>query len=164
MKDYLRGWYLGELRKVADNSVDDALINACVGFVFSKLGEYDVALEYHMKDLAISLATLGENHSETAASYLNIGQAWSYKGDYTKALEYLIKSLAIKLATLGENHSSTATSYANIGAAWSNKGDYTKALEFHMKYLQCVYLQCRLNMFQRKKRIRIKYINSQIII
>ena len=46
MKDYLRGWYLGELRKVADNSVDVAYINGQVGFIFSNLGEYDVALEY----------------------------------------------------------------------------------------------------------------------
>ena len=139
MKNYLRGWYLGELRKVADGSVDDALINSQVGYVFSDLGEYDVALEFHMKSLAIDLATLGENHPDTATSYGNMGSAWSSKGDYTKALEFHMKDLAIKLATLGKNHSKTATSYNNIGSAWSSKGDYTKALEFLMKCL-AIYL------------------------
>ena len=84
-KDYLRGWYLGELRKVADDvKVYDIKLFSVLGFVFSGLGEYDVALEYHMKDLASQIAIRGENHSETATSYGNIGQAWSAKGDYTK--------------------------------------------------------------------------------
>ena len=62
---------------MADNSVDDAYINGQVGFVFSNLGEYDVALEYHMKSLVIKLATLGENNSLTATTYgCNIGAAW----------------------------------------------------------------------------------------
>ena len=44
-KDYLRGWYLGELRKVADDvKVYDIKLFSVVGFVFSVLGEYDVAL------------------------------------------------------------------------------------------------------------------------
>ena len=51
-------------------------------------GDYDQALEYLQKSLAIRIKILGEENSETEASYMNIGLVYKEKGDYDKALQY----------------------------------------------------------------------------
>ena len=44
-------------------------------------GEYDRAIEYYERSLAIKLKTVGENHPGTAATYTSLGQAYKAKGE-----------------------------------------------------------------------------------
>ena len=87
-----------------------------MGSVYDGKGDYERALEYYGKSLAIKLATHGEQHPDTAATYNNMASVSYNRGRIDSALEYYGKSLAIKLATLGEQHPDTATTYNNM--AW----------------------------------------------
>ena len=102
-----------------------------IGQVWHSKGEYDKALEYYEKGLAIYLKTLGGEHPDVATSYNNIGQVWKNKGETNKALEYFEKCLVIHLKTLGGDHPLVAASYYNIGLIWENKREYDKALEYY---------------------------------
>ncbi len=57
------------------------------------MGEYEKALEYYFKALAIREKTLGKEHPSTATSYHNIGALYYTKGDYVNAVSYLNKAV-----------------------------------------------------------------------
>jgi tetratricopeptide (TPR) repeat protein len=124
-----------------------ALTNDDRGFAYNTLGlayynkgEYDKALEYYEKDLAISIKTLGAEHPAVATSYNNIGGAYNAKGEYDKAIVYYEKALAIQLKKLGAEHPDVATSYGNIAKAYYNKGDKEKAMAYLLK-AKAIYLK-----------------------
>ena len=123
----IRGRVLGQ------NHPDIATSYNNIGVIYSDKGDYDKALEYHLKAMEIRESVLGANHPDTAMSYNNIGNVYFYKGDYDKALEYYLKAVKIKESVLGVNHPYTATSYNNIGEIYSDKGDYDKALEYYLE-------------------------------
>jgi len=127
--------YLNKVDTKASFIVEDADLLFQLGNCEKKFGNFDKALEYYQKCLAIRLKTLGEEHPHVATAYNNIGNTWYSKGEYDKALEYYTKSLAIKLKTLGGEHPDVASSYNNIGGIWGEKGYYKKALEYNEKSL-----------------------------
>ena len=51
----------------------NVIINLFKGLVYFRKNEYDKALEYYSKSLAIWKDILGENHTDVATSYNNIG-------------------------------------------------------------------------------------------
>jgi tetratricopeptide (TPR) repeat protein len=59
------------------------------------MDNYSKALEYYERALSIYLKTLGEDHSTTAATYVDIGYAKCEMGNYSKALEYYERALSI---------------------------------------------------------------------
>ena len=58
------------------------------GLVFSDLGQYNQAKEYHEKSLAIKKEIYGEHHGDIAGSYSNLGLVYSALGQYNQAKEY----------------------------------------------------------------------------
>ena len=66
-----------------------------LGLALDNAAQYDKALEYFRKSLAIYLKQLGPGHPDVATSYNNIGMVHDAKGEYDKALEYYRKCLAI---------------------------------------------------------------------
>ena len=102
---------------------------------YYELGAYDQALEYLMKDLAISEKVWGREHPDTAATYNNLGEVYRAQGKYDRALEYFMKALAIVEKVLGREHPDTATTYNNIAAVYHAQGKYDQALEYLMKNL-----------------------------
>ena len=103
--------------------------------VYSYQGEYEKAMEYYGKALAIRERVLGTEHPDTAATYNNMAGVDSDRGEYGKALEYYGKALAIRERVLGTEHPSTATTYNNMAVVYQAKGDYGKALEYYGKAL-----------------------------
>ena len=75
--------------------------------MYDNKGEYDKALEYYQKDLAISLKQLGPDHPDVATSYNNIAFLYKTKKALPKAKEYWEKAHAILLKNLGPNHPHT---------------------------------------------------------
>ena len=128
--------FLNKVDAKASFIAEDADLLSQLGNCEKKFGNFDKALEYYEKCLAIELKTLGGEHPYVATSYFNIGSAWDNKGQYEKALEYYKKSLVIRLKTLGGEHPDVGSSYNNIGNVWINKGEYDKALEYHEKCLK----------------------------
>ena len=65
----------------------------------AKLGNYNKALEYFDKSLAIWKRILGENHPDVAIVYINIGSIYETLGDSPRAIEYFNKASLIKKNT-----------------------------------------------------------------
>ena len=78
-----------------------------IGAVYDNKGEYDKALEYFQKSLAIRLKQLGPDHPLVASSYNNMAYAYKAKKDLAKAKEYWEKAYAVFLKKLGPNHPNT---------------------------------------------------------
>jgi hypothetical protein len=73
-KNDLGLYYSQELMAVGDE-MDRALAINNIGKAYSSKGEYDKAVGYHEKALAIFLKALGTDHPDVATSYNNIGLA-----------------------------------------------------------------------------------------
>ena len=102
---------------------------------FKFISEYDKAIEYFEKSLAIRVKVHGDQHPSTGLTYNKLGVVWSDKGEYDKAIEYYEKSLANRVKVHGDQHPSTGVSYNNLGLVWSEKGEYDKAIEYCEKSL-----------------------------
>jgi tetratricopeptide (TPR) repeat protein len=63
-----------------------------IGAVHNKKGEYDQALEYCQKALAIWLKQLGPDHPSVVTSYNNIGSVYQRTGEHDQALECYLKA------------------------------------------------------------------------
>jgi hypothetical protein len=98
-------------------------------------GNYDRALEYHEKSLAIDLKVHGGEHPDVAISYSNIGRIWDSKGDYDRAMEFHEKCLSIRLKVHGNEHPDVARTLNYIGQILESKVEYDRALEYHEKSL-----------------------------
>jgi tetratricopeptide (TPR) repeat protein len=119
----------------ATNESEKAPIYGQLGFVKDDQGEYQEAIIFYEKSLAINQQSLPPNHPDLASSYNNIGTVYAKMSDCPKALSYYEKALAIKQQSLPPNHPDLASSYNNIGMVYHNTGDYPKALSSHEKAL-----------------------------
>ena len=125
--------YIPTIENLAE--FDKGAIFSKIGNVYSDQGDFEKALEYHLRSLAIDEKVHGKEHPYGAISNSNIGSVYDDKGDYKKALEYYLRALGIFEKVLGKEHPSTATSYNNIGSVYSEQGDYKKALEYYLRSL-----------------------------
>jgi len=103
------------------------------GYILYTLGEYDKALEYYQKALAIVEKVFGGEHPFTASSHNNIGAVYDAKGEYDKALEYYQKALAISEKILGLENPSTASSHNNIAWLYYEMQNYQEAAKMMQK-------------------------------
>ena len=106
-----------------------------LGVLYSDLGDYAKAEEYHLQSLAIRKKVLGEEHADYANSLYNLGNLYRDLGDYAKAEEYCLQSLAIEKKVLGEEHADYAGSLNNLGLLYYYLGDYAKAEEYYLQSL-----------------------------
>ncbi|CAF0813456.1 unnamed protein product [Adineta steineri] len=117
------------------NESDKANIYHQLGQIKYNEGEYQEALSYYEKALAIRQQSLPSNHSDLGTSYSRMGTVYASMGDYPKALSYYEKALTIRQQSLPSNHPDLAGSYNNIGLVHYNLGDYPKALSYYEKAL-----------------------------
>ena len=75
--------------------------------MYNDQGDYEKALEYNGKALAIKGRVLGSEHPDTAQTYNNLANVYAEQGDYEKALEYYQRALKVYLDTFGEEHPGT---------------------------------------------------------
>ncbi|CAF0721196.1 unnamed protein product [Adineta steineri] len=106
------------------------------GLVRCNQGDYETAISYYEKALAVLQKYLPSDHPSLTASYNNIGSVYDKTGEYSKALSYYEKALEICQKTLPSNHHSLATLYNNIGSVYDKIGEYSKALSFFEKALE----------------------------
>jgi tetratricopeptide (TPR) repeat protein len=115
---------------------DRSFAYGLLGLAYLSKGEYEKAIGYYEKALAISLKALGAEHPDVATTCNNIGTAYQHKGEYDKAIGYYEKSLAIYIKKLGAEHPEVGTTYNNIGLAYDSKGEYEKAIGYYGKSLE----------------------------
>lgn len=93
-----------------------------LGLVYYSKGDYNTALEYYCKALAIMEKNNQTKNPNTATILNNIGGIFDELGRYDTALDYYFNALAIREELLGMKHPDSAQSYNNIGLTY-NKGD-----------------------------------------
>jgi tetratricopeptide (TPR) repeat protein len=76
-----------EEAKPAPSWVQLSYLNNQLGVALDAAGQYDKALEYYQKSLAIKLKQLGPDHPSVATSYNNIAFVYKAKKDLSKAKE-----------------------------------------------------------------------------
>ena len=114
---------------------DVATLCGEVGLKHKSLGEYDQALEYYYRAMAIALKQLGPDHPDLAISYNNIGNVYGHKGENERALEFYQKAMPIWLNKLGKDHPFLITLYFNIGLTHEKLSEYDQALEYYERSL-----------------------------
>jgi tetratricopeptide (TPR) repeat protein len=117
------------------NESEKTTIYSQLGSVKSDQGEYQEAVTFYEKALALVQQSLPPNHPSLASNYNNIGSAYDGMGDHPKALSHYEKALAIDQQSLPPNHPNLAASYLNIGSVYHKMDDYPKALLSYEKAL-----------------------------
>ena len=125
----LLGRFEGQLTKKANYYFD-------VGEEEFSRGKLDAALHAHQRALNLRVTLLGDNHRDTASSFLSKGKVHFEMMDYTQALKSHQRALDIRCEILGDNHPHTAHSYDNIGITQQILGHYTLALQSHKRALE----------------------------
>ncbi|MEO1054889.1 MAG: CHAT domain-containing tetratricopeptide repeat protein [Bacteroidota bacterium] len=100
-----------------------------LGIAWRNKGEYDTALNFHQKSLAIGLELLGKKHRDIAIDYANIAEVWKAKKDYSKAVDYLEKAIKINSGISINGHPELAYNYTLLAEIWNFKGAYKRAIE-----------------------------------
>lgn len=89
-------------------------------------GNYEAALSYYFKSLALADKSLSKNkEQEKDANYNNIGLIYQDMELYEKAIPYLQKALKIRKET--NNIQGQATTYNNLGICFFSMKDYDAA-------------------------------------
>lgn len=98
-------------------------------------GEYDKALEFHLKQLAEDLQYFEDDSLEIALDYNNIGLDYDELKNYEKALEYYLKTMKIDEHTLDQNSTEHSTTYYNVASSYDALEQYHKAIKYYVKAL-----------------------------
>jgi tetratricopeptide (TPR) repeat protein len=128
----LLAWQL-HLRAVVDVArarADEEGARLCneLGQHLWQIGDYEGALPYYTKALAIRESVLGEEHLATAQSLLNLGRLLRALGKLDETRVYFERALAIRRQRLGEIHPDTAECLDNLGRCLYEQGDLAGAL------------------------------------
>jgi len=94
-----------------------------LGYYFRTSGDYESAIFYISRSVAILSEVLGSEHPDLAAPLNNLGGVFKTQGKYDEAQQYLQRALDIRVMQLGKEHPKTATSFNNLGRLLHAKGD-----------------------------------------
>lgn len=116
---------------------------------------FDQAMVYAKKALAIRLKIFGDNHPQVAYSYNDIGHILKQQDQYEEAMEYYQKALAIQRDAFGNKDHRVADCYHNIGTVHHVLAQYDQAMKEYKKALTI-----RINTFGSKhQKIADSYID-----
>jgi tetratricopeptide (TPR) repeat protein len=106
-----------------------------IGRAYLNSGNYELALEWAEKGLAILIAERGADHPVVALTYMSVAQLYSKQRRYDDALELAEKGLAILIAEHGADHPAVAGAYMVVSRLYSKQRRYDDALELAEKGL-----------------------------
>ena len=125
---YLKGLSIGDK---LPNSVKVLRGLANVSFKMSNKADADA---YYISALAKSIEMYGEDHSETALTYLRYGDFLAVTGN-SQALSYLTKSLNKYKKAFGDVNIDVSTAYYYIGNYYYRAKSFNKALSYFQQSL-----------------------------
>jgi len=97
--------------------------------VYFRTLDKTMADTYYKQALAKSIEMFGDEHNETALTYLRYGDFLSFTGD-PKAIGYLNKSLELYKKVFGNINIDVSTAYNFIGRYYDQLNDYSKTLHY----------------------------------
>lgn len=137
--DKAEGIYQRALQNVissgGEKTVEAAECYNHIGHIHYQRGEYDAALEYHKKALAIQEEVLHEGDQDFSSTYNQMGMCYDLKGDSEHAFDYYNRSLNSVRAAKGDIHPTVATGYNNLSAYYLGRGDISKSIEYQFMSL-----------------------------
>jgi tetratricopeptide (TPR) repeat protein len=138
----LLSWQL-HLRSVVDvakarEDAESARLCSELGRHLWQISDFQGALPYHEKALAIREAIFGETHPETAESLVSIGRVLRELGRSAETKPYFERSLEIRMSLFGKYHRDTAESLENLGRCLYELGDPAGALTYIESALEIV--------------------------
>lgn len=97
--------------------------------------EFNLALEYLEKALAMRKLALGDMDPTVATVYWQLGSVYLDMDKHAKAIELFQESLGIKAIALGDQHADIATIYDSLGTACHKLSNTDGAVEYFEKAL-----------------------------
>jgi tetratricopeptide (TPR) repeat protein len=124
--------YVNPLNKKQLSGKEDIIANihSTIGNAHLELGQYDLALQAHEKDLEMSKEL--ENKEGISRAYENIGRVYARNGKYSEAIEVWEKKLP-----LAETDMEKAWLYHEIGRCQLELGEYETSKDYGKKSLSC---------------------------
>jgi tetratricopeptide (TPR) repeat protein len=121
-------YFADSLKRMIKNKDPEILakLYSVYGYVYERMGNYDLALQNQKKSLSYSLKA--KNNGLIANSYNGVGVMYDFLGEYDKALENYFKSY--KIHKKENNQVGMQQSLSNIGLVYHLKGDFTNALKY----------------------------------
>ncbi|MBQ9205942.1 MAG: tetratricopeptide repeat protein [Treponema sp.] len=98
--------------------------------------DYENALLYGQKSLALYQELYGKNTPQTLEPLVNIGNIYLAKADFKTALQLYEQALDLQKKGAIEENAITASLYNNIGLAYEDMTDYKNALHYLEKSLE----------------------------
>ena len=134
------GWVYGELEdtqmrlEMYDRAAEiyqtigdiDPVLISNFGSTYAKLGQYQRALDIHLRVLEMRRVT--QDKPGLAITLNNIGDCYDHLGDKTKALDFYNQSL--ELMRQGSDHFYTAWVLSHIGMTYHSVGQTQKGLDY----------------------------------
>lgn len=133
--------YLG-MAEIQGNTLKDTnnLLRAAtfigLGVIYSSVGDFNGAIAYHNRALAIRLLKSGKYDADVAASYGNIGNVYLIMKEYDKSIEAHLLALDIRKKVFGEKSLEINQSLTNLGRVYREKKELSTALDYFNKLLQ----------------------------
>lgn len=119
-----------------EDHVSMARPNQILGSVYNELGDYEQALKFAFKALAINQSVDLSPNPALAKNYILIGYIQRSNEAHKQALESFREAEVIfNEYYKGNNHNAVVALYDDIGAAYSDMGLQHKALEYHFQAL-----------------------------
>ncbi len=103
-----------------------------LGIVYKFQGQYEKALHYYFKSLAI--ATQRQDTKAVANIHIDVGSIYFVRGSYEKAMSSYLE--ALKMARTTEDQRLFLGAFTGVGLVHYGLEDYPKASYFHSKALQ----------------------------
>ncbi|MCL2875749.1 MAG: tetratricopeptide repeat protein [Betaproteobacteria bacterium] len=110
-------------KELDSNNPDSATIYRNLGFALYRLGEYEEALNWYQKALAIRESALGSESLEMAETCEDIAAVYESQSNYQVALDWYNRALAVREKALGANHPSVVTVYGRVAAIRQRLGE-----------------------------------------
>jgi CHAT domain-containing protein/Tfp pilus assembly protein PilF len=123
------------MSRLGEHHPDMAPIYEILGRFCVNKNDYDNAISYFQKELAIrQAATGGSEQDKIADAHIRIGMMYADKGHYDQAVQSLQQALAVRKAVDPELRTSeTGDLYFYFGSLHIYRGEYDLALEYYSK-------------------------------
>ncbi|CAF1233360.1 unnamed protein product [Rotaria sordida] len=105
-----------------------------IGSILQIQGQYDVALDHHMRALKIRQDYV--DYINMAVSLANIAVTYNSKGEFQRALNFFMECLHLREQYLPNEHKETASVLSNIGLVFNHMDQLDTSLEYQYKSLE----------------------------
>ena len=113
--------------ELADQPVLQARLLATMGTVYRRMGLLDRAHPLLEQALALREKELGPNHTDVAASVVDLARFYTARGNFAKAETLAVRALAINERALDPGHPTVAATVSTLGGIYFNQGKYDEA-------------------------------------